>query len=91
MIDLFPLVFTPNSDSSLFILRQSHVSMFVLVYVDNIVVIASNSSVISDFIVFLGSSFLVKDLGPLHYFLEIELHHIDSGLFLSQTRYITDC
>lgn len=83
--------FQPSlSDSSLFILRQYHVSMFVLVYVDDIVVTVSNSSAISDFIAFIKSFFPIKGLNPLHYFLGIELHCTNSSLFLSQTKYITD-
>lgn len=42
------------------------------------------------FINFLSSIFLVKNLGPLHYFLGIELIRTSSGLFLSQSKYISD-
>ncbi|KAK2981129.1 hypothetical protein RJ640_024832 [Escallonia rubra] len=38
----------------------------------------------------LRSEFSIKDLGPLHYFLGIEVSYAQTGLFLSQRRYITD-
>lgn len=59
-------------------------------YVDDIVLTAFNSTTIFDFITFLSSSFSIMDLGPLHYFLGIELHRIIFGLFLSQSKYIID-
>ncbi|KAF5478809.1 hypothetical protein F2P56_005339, partial [Juglans regia] len=61
-----------TSDSSLLILSNASASIYVLVYVDDIVVTASNSFFINDFIVALHQSFLVKDLGMLHYFLGIQ-------------------
>jgi histone deacetylase 1/2 len=45
----------------------------VLVYVDDIIVLSSFASAILRLIAQLGSSFLVKDLGPLHSFLGIEV------------------
>lgn len=62
------------SDTSLFILRKPNVSKFVLVYIDDIVVTTLDSSVISNFMAFLGSSFSVEDLGLLHYFLSVQIH-----------------
>ncbi|XP_068336480.1 uncharacterized mitochondrial protein AtMg00810-like [Pyrus communis] len=38
----------------------------------------------------LSSLFPVKDLGPLHYFLGIEVKRSSSGILLSQTKYILD-
>jgi hypothetical protein len=32
----------------------------------------------------------MKDLGPLHYFLGIEVQHTTTSLFLSQTKYALD-
>ncbi|KAF5447193.1 hypothetical protein F2P56_032762, partial [Juglans regia] len=78
------------SDSSLFILSHSSDSIYVLVYVDDIVVTASTTSLITDFILALRQSFPVKDLGVLHYFLGIQVSRNSSGLFLSQHRYIAN-
>ncbi|CAN6711752.1 unnamed protein product [Malus baccata var. baccata] len=36
------------------------------------------------------SHFPVKDLGPLHYFLGLEVHRSSQGIFLHQTKYLLD-
>lgn len=71
------------SNSSLFILRTDLGCLYILIYVDDILVTGSHSSLISNFINALRVSFPVKDLGLLHYFLGIEVHRTSSGLFLS--------
>ncbi|CAM8930679.1 unnamed protein product [Rhodiola kirilowii] len=38
----------------------------------------------------LGAQFLMKDLGPLHYFLGIEISSTSEGFFISQEKYIRD-
>ena len=85
------LGFLPSkSDYSLFILRTPHLTCFVLIYVDDIIVTCSNSSAITSFISQLGTEFAVKDLGPLNFFLGVEVLPVSGGLLLSQHRYITD-
>lgn len=59
-------------------------SIYVLIYVDDIVVTGSNSSLITDFITALRLFFPVKDLATLHYFLGIGVCHHSNGLFMSQ-------
>jgi hypothetical protein len=85
------LGFLPSkSDSSLFILRTAHLTCFVLIYVDDIIVTCSDSSTITSFISQLSTEFAVKDLGPLNFFLGVEVLPVSDGLLLSQHRYITD-
>ncbi|KAL6346439.1 hypothetical protein AAG906_033235 [Vitis piasezkii] len=50
----------------------------------------THSESISQLILSLGHHFAIKDLGPLHYFLGIEVHRSASGLHLSQHKYITN-
>lgn len=38
----------------------------------------------------LGTEFTMKDLGPLHYFLGIEVTYFEGGMFLSQSKYALD-
>ena len=71
------------SDTSLFIKTDSNIT-FILVYVDDIIITGSSSSVCQSIIGQLQTMFPVKDLGDLHYFLGIEVHRSDKGLFLNQ-------
>lgn len=64
--------------------------LFVLIYVDYIIVTGSNSLLISDFIYAFGTLFPVKHLDHLHYFLGIEIFKNNEGLFLSQSKYVYD-
>ncbi|KAG8499199.1 hypothetical protein CXB51_005660 [Gossypium anomalum] len=79
----------PLSDASLFIKQSSEVLLYVLVYVD-IIVTGNHQSSIDAFVDSLDSSFSLKDLGKLSYFLGIDVTHIASGLFLNQHKYIQD-
>jgi histone deacetylase 1/2 len=57
--------FTPSiANTSLFILQNSCTTIYLLVYVDDIIVASSSTIVAAQ----LGSSFALKDLGLLHYF-----------------------
>uniref|UniRef100_A0A2N9J542 Reverse transcriptase Ty1/copia-type domain-containing protein n=1 Tax=Fagus sylvatica TaxID=28930 RepID=A0A2N9J542_FAGSY len=79
------LGFLPSkSDSSLFILRTPHLTCFVLIYVDDIIIMCSDSSTITSFISQLGTEFAVKDLGPLNFFLGVKVLPVSDGLLLSQ-------
>ncbi|CAJ2666783.1 unnamed protein product [Trifolium pratense] len=78
----------PNlADPSLFILHSTVGSLILLLYVDDILLTGSTASLVSDFIQLLQSEFAMKDLGPLHHFLGIEILPTTDGLHLSQTHY----
>jgi hypothetical protein len=47
--------------------------MFLFVYVDDIIVASFSSIAASDLLRALKTDFALKDLGPLHYFLGIEV------------------
>jgi len=75
-------------DSSLFIYNAHGIQIFVLIYVDDIIITSSHTGAISRLIHDLNSSFALKDLGPLHFFLGVEATWSSDGLHLSQQRYI---
>lgn len=79
-----------KADPSLFILHRGTVTLYLLVYVDDIILTGSDSSVIQKFLTRIHSEFAIKDLGRLNYFLGLEVHYDDNGLFLSQTKYARD-
>lgn len=77
------------SDPSLFVRFTNSSTLFVLIYVDDIIITGSSSTAITSLITTLSSHFALKDLGPLHHFLGIEVSTLPSGhLHLSQRRYI---
>ncbi|XP_020272689.1 uncharacterized protein LOC109847865 [Asparagus officinalis] len=62
----------------------------LLVYIDDIIITGNNAALVQDFISVLARCFSLKDLGPLEYFLGVEVVSCLQGLLLSQRRYITD-
>lgn len=62
----------------------------LLVYVDDIVLTASTSSLLTAIINKLKAEFSMTDMGELHYFLGIQVHKIPDGLFVSQKQYTQD-
>jgi hypothetical protein len=70
-----------KSDTSLFIQRHGDDTIYLLLYVDDIVFIASSAAFLQRTIVALQSEFAMKDLGPLHHFLEITAESRTQGHF----------
>jgi histone deacetylase 1/2 len=64
--------------------------MFVLVYVDDIIVVSSVPSATSALLKKLNEDFALKDLGDLHYFLGIEVSKVRDGILLTQEKYTND-
>lgn len=77
-------------DSSLFLQKTSNGIVVLLVYVDDILVTGSDVQAIDHLKKLLCSTFQMKDLGQLHYFLGLEVHHQPQGIFLNQHKYIQD-
>lgn len=79
-----------GADHSLYTYTRGDIFIGVLVYVDDLVVVSNNSANCALFKSYLSKCFPIKDLGPLKYFLGIEATRMDSGLFLSQRKYVLD-
>jgi len=79
-----------KSDSSLFVFRKQGMVLYTLVYVDDIIITGNSTAKVNECINKLASSFSIKDLGSLHYFLGVEVIPTSTGLFLSQHKYIAD-
>ena len=65
-------------------------TIYLLVYVDDIIVTSNDPLEVQTFLNQLADRFSLKDLGPLSYFLGMEATFTSSGLFLSQRKYIQD-
>ncbi|GJW13974.1 ribonuclease H-like domain-containing protein [Tanacetum coccineum] len=74
-------------DSSLFIYRQSSQVAYLLLYVDDIILTASSTTLLQHLINSLHHEFDMTDLGALNYFLGISVVRHSTGLFLSQQKY----
>lgn len=79
-----------HSDPSLFIRHTSNGMVALLLYVDDIVITGSDNSGIHEVIAELSMVFDMKDLGPLSYFLGLEVTRVKHGIFVNQTKYATD-
>jgi hypothetical protein len=79
-----------KSNTSLFICRTSLYTIYVLIYVDDIIITSSSNLAIDNLLHNLKSDFVVKHLGPLKFFLGIEVIPNPNGVLLSQQRYIKD-
>jgi histone deacetylase 1/2 len=88
---LYTLGFIPSkADTSLFLFNHSGVQIFLLIYVDDIIVTSSSDSAIASLLKNLNHEFALKDLGDLHYFLGLEAHKQRNGLILNQEKYASD-
>jgi hypothetical protein len=88
---LFSLGFTEaKSDTSLFIFRRGQETVYLLLYVDDIVLTASSPTLLQRAITALKTEFAMKDLGPLHFFLGVAVQRHQDNLFLSQRQYTLD-
>jgi histone deacetylase 1/2 len=66
--------------------------MFVLVYVDDIIVVSSvsNATATATLVKKLNEAFALNDLEELHYFLSIEVSKVRDGIILTQEKYAND-
>ncbi|CAH9140808.1 unnamed protein product [Cuscuta epithymum] len=79
-----------RSDSSMFIYCQGSHRVYILLYVDDILITGNSSSLVQSIIRLLSQTFAMKDLGDLHFFLGIQTVRTPTGIFLSQQKYISD-
>ncbi|GAB2268978.1 Belongs to the helicase [Dionaea muscipula] len=77
-------------DPSVFYRTSSDGCIFLVVYVDDIVITGSDNARITLLKTFLHSHFQTKDLGSLRYFLGIEVSRCKREIFLSQRKYALD-
>jgi transposase InsO family protein len=76
------LGFTPSkADTSLFFYTRNKISIFVLVYVDDIIVASSCQNATAALLKDLQMEFALKDLGDVHYFLGIEVKKVQDGYY----------
>ena len=57
--------------------------MYLLVYVDDIILISSSDAAADRLVAALSGDFAVKDLGALHFFLGLEVSRSSAGVTLT--------
>lgn len=78
-------------DQSLFIYNHQGITLYALVYVDDILITWSSSTLIHKLTCKLHDKFTFKNIGKLEYFLDIKVkYQADGYLLLTQTKYIKD-
>nr|XP_020193029.1 uncharacterized mitochondrial protein AtMg00810-like [Aegilops tauschii subsp. strangulata] len=71
----------------MFVYHQGAATAYLLLYVDDIILTASSTEVPHQLTARLQDEFALKDLGPLHYFLGIEVIRRTDGFSLHQQKY----
>ena len=79
-----------NSDHTLFLKKQMSKITALIVYVDDMVVTGNDPEERKALQTHLSREFEMKDLGPLKYFLGIEVSRSKEGIVISQRKYALD-
>ncbi|KAI0530726.1 hypothetical protein KFK09_000274 [Dendrobium nobile] len=79
-----------KSDPSLLLYNTHDIEIYILLYVDDILITGNNTSKISELISKLQMKFSLKELGLISFSLGIQVSHTANGYFLSQEQYAQD-
>jgi len=71
----------------LFYKKTTTSSVFLGVYVDDIILTGDDEAEVKGLKEYLDQVFKIKDLGLVHYFLGIEVLQVDEGLFFTQRKF----
>ncbi|XP_019196060.1 PREDICTED: uncharacterized protein LOC109189894 [Ipomoea nil] len=79
-----------KTDVSLFHYTADTSRVYLLIYVDDIIMMGNDETLINTLLQRLATAFKIRDLGKPGFFLGIETIAVNGGLILSQRRYMTD-
>jgi hypothetical protein len=79
-----------KSNTSLFIFHCDSTTVYLLLYVDDIILMASSTELLRRTISAIQRKFAMKDLMPVHHFLGITVERHPDGMFLHQCTYTLD-
>ena len=81
---------TSCPDMSLFIMQRPNVTVYFLIYVNDLIITGSDAALVYRIITILDATFSTKDLGSLSFFFGVEVSPTLTGLLLSQRKYVVD-
>lgn len=88
---LHQLALTQSANDPYLFIRCSGAGITIfLVYVEDIIITSTDMKGIHQLQESLHSSFYMKDLGTLTYFLGLEVHQLTQGIFVNQSKYAKD-
>jgi hypothetical protein len=79
-----------TSDTPLFVYKEGDQITYLLLYVKDIILTASSSTLLQHIMDKLSFEFSMMDLSDLHHFLGITITHSTDNMFLSQQQYVVD-
>jgi hypothetical protein len=79
-----------KSDPNVYMLSLTYSLLLLVLYVDDLLIIRCSTSVIVAVKRILHDKFLMTDMGPLHFFLRLNINQDASGIKLSQAKYAQD-
>jgi hypothetical protein len=77
-------------DSNLYIKTEGNDFLIVLFYVDDIIFISNNDSLVQWFSSAIQSEFEMSMIRELSFFLSLQITHRSEGIFLSQEKYLRE-
>ena len=79
-----------KSDTNVYMLRIVDSLLLLVLYVDDLLITSSSTSALATIKRIMHYMFLMTDMGPLHFFLGLEISYNASGIKLSQAKYARD-
>eukprot|EP00253_Pinus_taeda_P030401 PITA_30401 len=79
-----------KSDSNVYFLKKIDSLLIIVLYVDDLLIMGSSTSVITNIKTALHKQFSMTDMGLLNFFLRLEIHQRDSSITISQPKYARD-
>lgn len=79
-----------RSDHTFFFYVKQGVRLRILIYVDDLIISGTSPEDIQIFKDYLATCFNMKDLGPVKYFLGLEVARSKAGIYLCQRKYASD-
>jgi hypothetical protein len=76
-----------KANYSMFTRQEGSSFIALLVYVDDILIASSDATAVTKLKLFLDAQFKLKDLGPVRYFLVLEIAKSSQGISVSQIKY----